>query len=213
VKGCRQVKDRKRDRTPGRVKKPLHRAVFRNVSAGLTRVAPMPELARHGGFASFWGPQALARRDIAVSQGCAMQQIIYSSAAVKDLNEVELSRILLSSRKNNRALGVTGILLYHEGSFLQVLEGEEKKVKSLYDRIHKDPRHRRILILLQRSIDVPQFEDWSMGFVDMKGVADGLPGYSDFLQQRNDPARAGSLAANVLTQFCEGKFRNLVSSR
>ena len=142
-----------------------------------------------------------------------MQQVIYSSAAVKDFNELELSRILLSARKTNAALGVTGMLLYHEGSFLQVLEGDEKNVEMLFERIGKDPRHSRVLILLRRSVDAPQFQDWSMGFIDMKGIAARLPGYSDFLRHRNDPARAGTLAAKVLGQFCEGRFRNQVSSR
>jgi len=142
-----------------------------------------------------------------------MEQLIYSSAALKDLNGVELSRILLSARKNNAGLGITGMLLYHEGSFLQVLEGDEANVEALFQRIGKDPRHGRVLILLRRSIQARQFQDWSMGFVDIKGIAGGLPGYTEFLRHRNDPKIAGSVAAGVLTQFCEGRFRNLVSSR
>jgi hypothetical protein len=143
----------------------------------------------------------------------SLQQLIYSSAAVGALNEVELSRILLSARRMNPALGVTGMLLYHEGSFLQVLEGEEKNVETVFERIGRDPRHCRIMLLLRRSIDAQQFQEWSMGFVDVKGVAGGLPGYSDFLRSRHDPAQAGSLAAKVLGQFAEGRFRNLVNYR
>lgn len=105
------------------------------------------------------------------------------------------------------------MLLYHEGSFLQVLEGAAENVEMLFERIGRDPRHRRVMVLLRRSIDARQFQDWSMGFVDVKSVAAGLPGYSDFLQHGNDPARAGSLAAKVLAQFCEGGLRNLVNSR
>jgi hypothetical protein len=149
----------------------------------------------------------------AVRQGMALQQLIYSSAAVKDLNAIELSRLLLVARRTNPSLGVTGMLLYHEGSFLQVLEGPEGNVEMLFERIGRDPRHCRVMVLLRRSIDAQQFQDWSMGFVDVKSVAAGLPGYSDFLRHRNDPAQAGSLAAKVLAQFCEGRFRNLVNSR
>jgi acylphosphatase len=143
----------------------------------------------------------------------ALQQIIYTSAAVKDLNEVMLARILLSARKRNASLGITGMLLYDDGSFLQVLEGDKSKVESLLERIAEDPRHCRVMVLLERSIDSRQFQDWSMGFVDMKGIASALPGYSDFLRHRNDAAQAGSVAANMLAQFCEGQLRNLVSSR
>jgi hypothetical protein len=142
-----------------------------------------------------------------------LQQLIYSSAAVKALNELELSRILLGARIRNAALGVTGMLLYHEGAFLQVLEGEERSVETLFKRIGGDPRHSRVLVLLQRKIDARQFPEWSMGFVDGKGVAGGLPGYADFLKYRSDPTQAGSAASNVLAQFCQGQLRNLVSAR
>lgn len=143
----------------------------------------------------------------------ALIQLIYSSAAVKPLSEVELSRILLAARRNNSALGISGMLVYHDGSFLQVLEGEEKGVETLFERIGKDARHCRVMTLLRRSIDAPQFKDWSMGFLDIKGIAGALPGYSDFLRSRSDPARAGSMAAEVLAQFGEGKFRNSVNYR
>lgn len=142
-----------------------------------------------------------------------LQQLIYNSAATKPLNEVELARLLLGARRRNEALGVTGMLLYHEGSFLQVLEGEEKTLDPLFERIGGDPRHRRVTVLLRRGIEARQFGAWSMGFVDVRGVADGLPGYSDYLKTRDDPGRAGTLAAKILEQFCEGQLRPLVGSR
>lgn len=142
-----------------------------------------------------------------------LQQLIYSSAAVYKLTEVELSRILLGARRRNAALGVTGMLLYNEGSFLQVLEGTAENVEALFERIGRDPRHGRLMVLLRRSVAARQFEAWSMGFVDVKGIAAGLPGYSDFLRSGHDPALAGSLAASVLAHFCEGKLRSLVSAR
>lgn len=143
----------------------------------------------------------------------ALQQLIYGSAAVIDSNELELPRILLSARRRNAILGVTGMLLYHEGSFLQVLEGEEKTVETLFERIAGDPRHRRLMVLLRRAIDAPQFSDWSMGFVDVSGVAGGLPGYSDYVRARSDSTRAGSVAAQLLRQFTEGQLRALVKHR
>jgi len=142
-----------------------------------------------------------------------LQQLIYNSAATKPLNEVELARILLSARRRNDALGVTGVLLYHEGSFLQVLEGEPQTLDPLFARISDDPRHRRVTVLLRRGVEARQFGAWSMGFVDVKGVAGGLPGYSDYLETRDDPGRAGTLAAKILEQFCEGQLRPLVTSR
>jgi hypothetical protein len=149
----------------------------------------------------------------AVSGCMALLQLIYGSSAVKGFSEVELARILLGARRTNAALGVTGMLLYHDGAFLQVLEGDERNVKAVFERIGKDPRHRRVMILIERNIEARQFEDWSMGFVDVKGIAGGLPGYAEFSTHRDDPAQAGGLASKLLAQFCEGKLRNWVSSR
>lgn len=143
----------------------------------------------------------------------SLVQLIYRSAATRELSEVELSRLLLRARVNNTALGVTGMLLYQKGSFLQVLEGNAGVVESLFDRIGKDSRHARVGVLLRREVDARQFSDWSMGFVDARRIADGLPGYLDFASLRDEPARAGGLAANVLAQFCEGRLRTFVDGR
>jgi uncharacterized Fe-S cluster-containing MiaB family protein len=138
-------------------------------------------------------------------------QLIYSSAASRELTELELSRLLLGARKTNIAFEVTGMLLYHEGSFLQVLEGKAEAVESLFARISTDPRHHRVVVLMRREVVERQFEDWSMGFVDAKRVAEALPGFSDYLRHRQGPA-AGNLAMKVLAGFREGQFRSYVET-
>ena len=70
-----------------------------------------------------------------------MQQISYSSAAVAPFSERELTELLTIARVNNGRLGVTGMLLYHEGSFLQALEGDERVLDVLFTKISKDKRH------------------------------------------------------------------------
>lgn len=138
-------------------------------------------------------------------------QLIYSSAAVRKLTEIELSRLLLGARKTNMGFDVTGMLLYHEGSFLQILEGKADAVESLFERIGTDPRHHRVVVLMRREIEERQFENWSMGFVDAERVAEMLPGYSDYLLNRHSPA-AGNLAMKVLAGFREGQFRSYVET-
>jgi hypothetical protein len=61
-----------------------------------------------------------------------MYQVFYSSAALVPFSDAELTDLLAVSRANNLRLGVTGMLLYHDGSFLQALEGEETIVERLY---------------------------------------------------------------------------------
>src|SRR4051812_1791285 len=109
-------------------------------------------------------------------------QIIYSSAAVTPLSELELQRLLLHARGNNTRLDVTGILLYQEGSFLQVIEGEGHVLEPLFQRIAADKRHHRIMTLLRREVEVRHFGDWAMGFVSPEHLTKQLPGYSDYLR-------------------------------
>ena len=139
-----------------------------------------------------------------------LRQLIYSSTAVQHITEVDLSLILLGARKNNRALGVTGLLLYAGGSFLQVLEGEGTSVSTLFERIASDPRHARVTPLLHTTIDARQFGGWEMGFVSPKHVANELPGYSDYLRQLDNPSAAGTAAARLLAQFRAGTLSGSV---
>jgi FAD-dependent sensor of blue light len=140
----------------------------------------------------------------------SLQQLIYSSTATKEFSEAHLSFLLLNARQNNQSLGVTGILLYDAGSFLQVLEGEGATIEALYRRISRDPRHAHVSKLLTREINAREFGEWSMGFVATKAIATSLPGYSDYLQHRGDPAGAGALAARLVSQFRDGQYRQHV---
>ncbi len=79
-----------------------------------------------------------------------------------------LDGILQSARRNNQALGITGLLLYIDGGFLQVLEGEEEAVHRIYTRIRADNRHWETRLMLDR--EAPRaFGDWSMGFEHLTG--------------------------------------------
>jgi len=102
------------------------------------------------------------------------------------------------------------MLLYDDGSFLQVLEGEREPMSALYERILADRRHTSIMKLLEREIDERQFGDWKMGFVSVPHLASALPGYTEFLQLRDQPASSGTQALKVLSQFRDGRFRSQV---
>jgi hypothetical protein len=142
-----------------------------------------------------------------------MLQIIYSSAAVVPFSELELQRLLLQARENNTRLGVTGMLLYQEGSFLQVVEGEGPLLETLFQRIAADKRHQRVITLLRREVEARHFGDWAMGFVSPEHLTQQLPGYSDYLRLRGQPQTGATAAERVLSSFREGRFRNFVKSR
>lgn len=111
-----------------------------------------------------------------------MFYLVYLSTAVKPMNYDDLSALLRQSRDNNHKLGITGMLVYQKGTFMQMLEGDRQTVLDLYHRISRDNRHTAIHTVLDGEIRQRNFADWSMGFFNMDKAGD-LPGYSDFLDQ------------------------------
>lgn len=93
-----------------------------------------------------------------------MRQLLYVSSTPRDIAPGVLNDILAASRANNPLLGVTGLLIYIDGGFLQILEGEERTVRELYMRICTDRRHWEVRMLLDREVEKRAFGGWSMGF-------------------------------------------------
>ena len=109
-----------------------------------------------------------------------MRRIIYCSRASEDVSPVELVELLAVSRRNNGAAGLSGMLLYSSQSFLQVLEGESADLDRTYARIHADPRHHGLRLLLDAEVPRPLFGNWTMGFdhVDDEDLAETLDGFT-----------------------------------
>lgn len=74
---------------------------------------------------------------------------------------------MLKFRKNNAKNSITGLLLYSEGAFLQLFEGEDKQVNKLMKQIQKDKTHHSLIVLVNTQSAVRMFPDWSMGFKTM----------------------------------------------
>jgi hypothetical protein len=91
-----------------------------------------------------------------------MQCLVYVSAACGRPQDLDLGSILQQSRRNNAADGITGMLLYAQGNFMQALEGEAAVVERVYQRISCDKRHRRVTLLDRFEIAARQFPNWSM---------------------------------------------------
>jgi len=93
-----------------------------------------------------------------------MRQLLYVSNTVHTVTVGDLDDILTASRRNNAMLDITGLLLFIDGGFLQILEGEERAVRELYTRVATDPRHANPHLMLDREVPVRAFPEWSMGF-------------------------------------------------
>ena len=121
-------------------------------------------------------------------------ELIYVSAASAPFSQAALRGLLTRARTNNRRLGVTGMLLHADGSFVQVLEGEGRVVDSLYDAISRDRRHCRVVRIFRTAVAERSFDQWTMGFVEADPEQrKALLGFNHFL----DAAGGGSLDAGV----------------
>jgi len=112
--------------------------------------------------------------------------IAYLSSASYPYSDGDLATLLMHSRANNGRAGVTGMLLYRDGQFLQVLEGPEDAVRERYERIAADPRHRDVHKLMEETVTERQFPSWTMGYRAVTDtLADVIPGYVDFFGTRS----------------------------
>jgi Sensors of blue-light using FAD len=84
----------------------------------------------------------------------------------------ELGTLFTRARANNKSGGITGALLLLDDWFVQVLEGEEEAVRSLYATIERDPRHDRVVLLDTRSVDRHVFARWAMARASVDGEPD-----------------------------------------
>lgn len=142
-------------------------------------------------------------------------QCIYMSAAVRSFDAEALKTLLAKARTHNERSGLSGMLLYAGGSFLQVLEGPARTVDALYQRIQADPRHDSLVLLVRESIKERSFADWTMGFYEASSEdLASLPGLNDFLQTRRPASedRTGGRAREILGAFRSGRWRRKVNA-
>jgi hypothetical protein len=90
---------------------------------------------------------------------------MYSSEAKKPMTVGDLEKILTDARAGNEARNVTGALVYVDGVFFQILEGEEAVVRNLMANIASDTRHRSVKVFYEAQVDVRAFESWSMAYL------------------------------------------------
>jgi hypothetical protein len=111
-----------------------------------------------------------------------MFYLIYVSSAVRLMDNVELLKLHRISQKNNKNSEITGMLLYQEGNFMQIIEGEEEHVLELFIKISMDKRHKDIYKIMSGPINKRNFDNWSMGFCNMNDT-NYYSNYETFIQE------------------------------
>ena len=131
-------------------------------------------------------------------------RLIYTSRSNVRFDEAGLASLLEQSRGSNYDSGITGVLSFGHGFFLQVLEGPERELISLYSKIIADPRHRDCEILDVSLTQDRLFPNWTMGFVgEFKRGAAHYNELLDYRIVRDDAARTRALLNELLAIVTE----------
>lgn len=147
----------------------------------------------------------------------ALRQIVYLSHSVNPtLTHDELQDILMTCRRRNTLLNITGLLLYREGSICQMLEGPETSISIILESITRDPRHTGILFVLDRRTEKRDFPSFSIAFRNyeytkaMNKWADAQSkeltraeqkGFDDTLAAVNDPPDMSRAIARLIELY------------
>lgn len=140
-------------------------------------------------------------------------QLTYTSIATQPIDTDSLLTLLKSARRKNKQLGITGMLLYADDSFFQVLEGDPGTIDQLFQEISQDKRHSNVTIIIREPIDTRTFGDWTMGHAqftmqdaeEILGANDVFGRGESFAQLQ--PGRAKKL----LEAFTRGRWRAMLS--
>lgn len=133
-----------------------------------------------------------------------LHALVYVSKASSSYSLTDIDRLLLSARKRNEQHGLSGVLLYDNGDFMQYIEGPAIGLSEVYKTIAQSPMHHGIVELMREPLTVLRFPQWSMAFRSPGGF-----GMSDPTQQSDLLAarRPGETGHSVVEQMLE-KFWN-----
>lgn len=98
-----------------------------------------------------------------------LAQLTYVSIRNASCTEAEIQKILSSCKKNNVGLDITGVLLYSDSKFIQMVEGNGKTIGDLYEKIKLDSRHSSVYMISYGPIKERTFPSWHMGVRKIAG--------------------------------------------
>jgi hypothetical protein len=124
---------------------------------------------------------------------------IYASSAAPSFQEYDIPALLERARMANAERDLTGMLLYIDGSFFQVLEGDAAAVDEVYGQILLDSRHTLITMIIREPVAARSFSEWTMGFCNVDPLQAGeIIGENGFFEAASCVARMNSSRAKKL---------------
>ena len=134
----------------------------------------------------------------------SLEAVVYTSSAIADITDADLERLIEDARRKNDEVGVTGVLLYHDGAFLQYFEGPPAAVEEVYARIRRSTLHRGLIELTREPVTHRSFGQWVMGFTQVPPstlLQMTNASRESLAQQAGDDAAPGSDGLKLLLHF------------
>jgi len=124
--------------------------------------------------------------------------ITYVSTSSMPVDAKSVESMLDVFRSNNRAAGITGVLLYCNGSYMQYMEGQREAVDAIYRKIALDTRHHGIVELFDGAIAARESSEWDMGYSEM-----GTQTFRQLIERpwASRPNASDSMIKNMLGTF------------
>ncbi|CED83127.1 bluf domain protein [Phaffia rhodozyma] len=157
-----------------------------------------------------------------VDESDIFQLVFCSSSVSPALSKADMADIIEVCRRNNAIDAISGLLMYKDGQFVQILEGSEPRVKRTFSRIKKDQRHHAVYVLLEQKTKHRDFPRWPMAFRDMTWTDSSPPTPEATLLDKNgevvrsviDPVNkhtvTDSTASQLFTEDMNSKTKSLV---
>lgn len=130
-------------------------------------------------------------------------QLIYTSEARSNLPEAEVLEILRKAQFKNQSLKISGLLLFKDGLFIQLLEGDEAHVQALFEVIAKDPRHTKVTVRDIFTVDHVSLPTWAMGYISPDADAAIRQANLFVLSPEDVQAICGALPERIGSRFIE----------
>ena len=141
-----------------------------------------------------------------------MYYLVYSSHAKVPFQEKSLEQLLFQCQRNNSNKGVTGLLLYTDQKFVQVIEGDKNIIQNTYKKIQEDPRHEKVEVLIEGHIKERNYAKGNMGYRSLmpEEVIKRL-GYRDpaYFFRKNKVTGDSHVAQLFMKLFYDQNFRSL----
>lgn len=129
------------------------------------------------------------------------QAIAYVSQISLSVSDKEIMELLENSQQNNIEKDISGVLLYSEGNFFQVIEGEEETINSLFEKIKADQRHENIILIFDRPINKAAMDGYKSDFITNRKRYESDPISEYLLHIRTLDPKSQAVVKSVIRNF------------